>query len=144
MTTSLPSPIIIYTDGGARGNPGPAATGYVVYSVDKQLLYQSGNYLGSTTNNVAEYQAVIQALEWVVENHPHPPLHIDFYLDSNLVVNQLKGLYKIKQNHLQQLNSQIKQLISTHQLSCTFTHIPRAQNSQADHMVNLVLDKELK
>ena len=88
--------IKIYTDGGSRGNPGPAATGYVI-STDGQILEEGGRYLGETTNNQAEYQAVIQAL---VAAKKFKPSEIECHLDSELVVKQLNGQYKMKNKAL--------------------------------------------
>lgn len=137
----------IYTDGGARGNPGPAATGFVIY-YQKHLLYSGGQFLGTTTNNVAEYQAVYDALHWLTSpNHlpplllPPPPLH--FHLDSSLVVNQLKGKFKVKQPHLAILKQQINSLITTHSLTCQFSHVYREANTIADAIVNRILDQNL-
>ena len=81
----------IYTDGGARGNPGPAAIGFVVTDASQNILFQHGQTIGTATNNTAEYQALIEALSWVKANCHPAPRSITCYLDSNLVVNQLLG-----------------------------------------------------
>lgn len=123
--------LIIKTDGGSRGNPGQAACAYVVYA-EGNLREKCGKYLGTATNNVAEYSAVIFALESVHDEG------LDFYLDSLLVVNQLKGLWKIKDENLKVLNLKIKDL--TKNLKVSWNHIPREENLEADALVNETLD----
>lgn len=122
----------IHTDGGARGNPGPAACAFVIYDLSGNLREKRGKYLGVTTNNVAEYLAVIEALK-VVEGKS-----FDFYLDSLLVVNQLKGLWKVKDQDLKPLVLRIKDL--TRNKNVSWHHVPREQNKEADLLVNETLD----
>lgn len=138
----MPSKLIIHTDGGSRGNPGPAATGIVVLQNDQEL-HAFGRYLGTATNNDAEYAAVVDALEWVVSTYPNSFPDLDFKLDSNLVVEQLNRRWKIKEARLMELATRIWALINTRRLQTTFTYVPRAQNWQADREVNRVLDKEV-
>ena len=88
----------VFTDGGSRGNPGHAAYGFVVYSGAGIVLEKCGNYLGITTNNQAEYAGLIAALTWVAANQPDST--VDIYMDSLLIVNQVKGLYKVKNAEL--------------------------------------------
>lgn len=135
---SSPEPLIIHTDGGSRGNPGPAATGIVALIKDKEV-HAFGKYLGVATNNEAEYLAVIHALEWVVTAYSPTP-QLTFFLDSKLVVEQLSRRWKIKEPRLFELASKAWSLIQTHHLEATFDYVPRAQNWQADREVNLVLD----
>lgn len=140
----------IFCDGGARGNPGPAAIGFIVTDPTDHPLHQHSEVIGSTTNNVAEYRAVISALEWLLKNKsifnlPARPLAwslftLNFYLDSTLVVNQLNGLFKIKQAHLRDLLIQVRSLEQSLQLPITYTVIPRSHNAQADALVNQALD----
>ena len=127
----------IYTDGGARGNPGPAAIGiYILGENDKEIL-RFGKRIGSTTNNVAEYTAVITALEWLVENADLKNLkQINFFLDSSLVVNQLNGKFKIKEIHLRELVITVKNLEKTLNCKIMYVHIIREKNYVADSMVN--------
>jgi len=132
---------IIHTDGGARGNPGPAATGFII-ETGSQIVYQSGTYIGNTTNNVAEYTAVIHALTWLKTN-PSSLLSISslhFFLDSSLVVNQLNGIFKIREPHLIPLSQTIHSIISSLSLPTSFAYVPRAQNAAADRLVNHALD----
>ena len=112
----------VFTDGGARGNPGPAAIGVVVQDEQGRTVYELGRTIGETTNNVAEYRAVIGALEWI-KSQPRPAV-VNFYSDSTLVVNQLQGLWKIKQAHLKPLIDEVRRLAEG--LIVTFTAIPRA------------------
>lgn len=127
----------LFCDGGSRGNPGPAAYGYVVYSDAGIILEKCGNYLGITTNNQAEYAALIAGLTWVVEHHPTVQLIIR--MDSLLIVNQVKEEYKVKNLELLPKFKEVKTLLT--QISNWSIHyVPRAQNSEADALVNLALD----
>lgn len=131
----------IYTDGGARGNPGPAAIGVVVKDGRGKVVQEIGRTIGKTTNNVAEYQAIIAALEWIKTRSgaDQPLTEVNFYSDSTLIVNQLKGGWKIKQSHLKSLASQVHRLEAGR--LTTYTAIPREQNAAADALVNRALDK---
>ena len=90
--------IIVYTDGGARGNPGPAAIGVYIIDQDGNRVVKFGKKIGETTNNVAEYKAVYNALDWIKNNLKNNIRNINFLLDSKLVVNQLNGIFKIKKD----------------------------------------------
>ncbi len=127
---------IIYTDGGSRGNPGPSASGYVVMNTEQRVLAQGGEYLGITTNNQAEYHGVRLGLEKALALGLQS---IEFRLDSMLVVNQMNGIYTIKNRDLWPINERIKQL-STHFMRVSFQHVPRELNQLADSEVNKVLD----
>jgi ribonuclease HI len=137
----------IHTDGGARGNPGPAAAAFVIEQASGVVVFQAARYLGETTNNMAEYQGVVDALEWLVL-HPSSlivdgsPLILKFFLDSALVVNQLKGLYKVKEPRFIPLIHRIHELIQTGHFQAEFMSIPRAQNRAADKLVNVALDQQ--
>lgn len=135
--------IIIYSDGGARGNPGPAAVGCVIKQ-ENQNEIEISKFIGEATNNQAEYQAVIEALKWVKENCDNEDIEIEFFLDSQLVVEQLNQRYKIKNEGLKPLFWQIRELIIELGGKVTFTHIRREQNKVADKLVNKALDKEIK
>lgn len=132
--------LIIYTDGGARGNPGPAAIGFVIYNKDREVIEQNGEYIGKNTNNYAEYMAVLKALEAAEKLKPEI---IHFYLDSNLVVQQLNQRYKIKNEELGKLFIKIWNKRQSFK-RVTFTHISRDKNKLADRLVNQALDKVLK
>lgn len=129
--------LIIYTDGGARGNPGPAGIGAAFYNEKKELLAEVSEYLGVATNNQAEYQAVIAALEKAKTMKAED---LDFYLDSELVVKQLKREYKVKNKDLAPLFLKVYNL-SLNFKKISFTHIPREQNSAADALANLAMDR---
>ncbi len=134
--------IIINTDGGARGNPGPAASGFVV-SREGKVLFKKGKYLGEATNNIAEYQAVNLALQWVAQNQTELQITaLDFLLDSELVTKQLRGEYKIKNQNLLAIASQIKKLERDLEVAVSYHYIPRARNALADAVVNQTLDSQ--
>lgn len=127
----------VYTDGGARGNPGPAAVGVVIEAESGQPIHSFGRAIGTATNNVAEYLAVIGALEWLVSQ---PRItKVGFFLDSALVVHQLRGEWKLKQEHLRPLAVRIRELAKN--LTVSFSLIPRTLNRRADALVNRALDK---
>ena len=130
----------IYSDGGARGNPGPAACAFVVLENGK-VLHKEGKYLGKATNNQAEYQGVISALLWVaqfpISNFQFP---INFYLDSELVAKQINGVYKVKDRNLKKLFSEVQKIIGRLKTKITFQNIPRTKNKPADFLVNETLD----
>ncbi len=134
--------LTIHTDGGSRGNPGPAATGIAIVDTSGQTLHAFGRFLGISTNNEAEYQAVIDALEWLTQNLASPLPPLNFILDSKLVVEQLKGNWRIKEPRLKTYADQIKQLLEAHALTVTFTHVLRHLNKLADEQVNIVLDNQ--
>lgn len=130
----------IYTDGGARNNPGPAAIGVVIKDQNNQTLHQYGQSIGKATNNVAEYQAVISALEYLITSQLQSK-SIHFFLDSSLVVNQLNGLWKVKDSNLRQLVIKVRQLEGALNTPIKYTLIPREKNSQADALLNQTLDQ---
>ncbi len=132
--------VILYADGGSRGNPGPSASGYVLFDEEEQIIQQSGEYLGITTNNQAEYQAVKLGIKKAKEIGAK---EVDVYLDSLLVVNQMKGVFKVKNRDLWPIHEAIKELVE-HFKKVTFTHVPREMNKLADAEVNKVLDAQHK
>ena len=140
MTSKLfnSSKVIIYTDGGARGNPGPSALGVVVG--DKEY----GEYLGEHTNNYAEYQALIFALKkakQLIGKKKAEDAELEVRMDSELIVRQMNGEYKIKEPELQMLFVQVWNLKLDFK-TVEFVHIPREQNKRADRMVNKALDAQ--
>lgn len=132
--------LIIYTDGGARGNPGPAAVGIHITDVLSTEVASFAKKIGETTNNVAEYQAVLEALLWVEKNLKEKPKRISFFLDSNLVVNQLNGVFRIKEPHLAAFVNKIKLLEKTIAEKVSYSYVPREENKIADSLVNKSLD----
>jgi ribonuclease HI len=131
----------IHTDGGARGNPGPSAIGVFIQKENGVLLHKFGKKIGNTTNNVAEYTAVIEALTWLSRNiqNDAAPVYA-FYLDSTLVVNQLNGLWKMKEAHLRVLLFKIRELEQQVGGNVSYTYVPREENTDADFLVNQALD----
>ena len=133
--------LIIYTDGASRGNPGHAAYGFTISDNQGKLIYEEGKYIGVTTNNVAEYTAVLEALRHVREILPNSKtLEVDLYADSKLVAEQLSGNYKIKAKHLKPLFEKIR-ILSLEMGSVIFRHIPRSKNIIADKLANQALDR---
>ena len=131
--------IIIFSDGGARGNPGPAGIGAVLYDSKKQVLVKISKYIGETTNNQAEYQALISALKKAKELGGQ---ELDVFLDSELVVKQLNREYKVKNKELAPLFLEVYNL-SLNFSKITFTHVYRENNKEADRLVNEALDKKM-
>lgn len=131
--------IKIYCDGGARGNPGPAASAFVVLDMDGNLLHKDAKFIGDTTNNVAEYTALILALEWLTENQNSD---CEIYLDSELVQKQMTGKYKIKNLGLKSLAMRAKNLERELTISFKYIHTRREGNPLSDALVNETLDAQ--
>ncbi|MFA5158219.1 MAG: ribonuclease HI family protein [Patescibacteria group bacterium] len=137
--------IFINTDGGSRGNPGPAAIGVVFGNEEGEVIHQHKECIGKATNNEAEYQAIIKALElllkskWFSENNIAEK-EVICRLDSQLVVEQINGNYKIKQDHIKLLIAQVRQMIAQMHLNISFVHVRREENKLADKLVNQALD----
>lgn len=131
--------LVIYSDGGSRGNPGQSAAGYVILTSDEShTLERGGKYLGITTNNQAEYQAVKLALESAIKFDAN---NVKVYVDSLLVANQLNGVFKVKNKELWPVHEAIKQLAEKFD-DITFTHVKREHNQLADDEVNKILDSQ--
>lgn len=129
--------MITYTDGGARGNPGPSAIGVVVKDAATGLNISGfGRYIGNTTNNQAEYQALVAALEEAIK---HGATEVHCFLDSELIVKQMNREYRVRDVNLQVHFLKIWNMAQTLK-HVTFTHIPRAKNKEADAYVNQALD----
>jgi len=139
----MPKPlhIIAYTDGGARGNPGSAGAGAVLYDEHgKEELATVSEYLGHATNNVAEYTAVLMALQRAKELGASA-VHVR--LDSELVQRQMTGVYRVKQPHLQTLYLQIQHMMQQFD-RVTFEHVRREKNKRADELANEAMDRGQK
>lgn len=132
--------LLLYTDGGARGNPGPAAVGVVIKTPRGQIIEEFGEYLGEVTNNQAEYQALTKGLEYCLALGAK---QVDCYLDSELVVKQLKGEYKVKEPVLRMVRNGVQTLAVKFEI-VNYHHILRHHNDHADRLVNQVLDNILK
>lgn len=126
----------LFSDGGARGNPGPTGIGALLFNDTHQLVDFLGMYLGDQTNNVGEYTALLEGLKMAAKNGVE---ELTCTLDSELVVKQINGEYKIKEPTLQRLAAQVKHEVGNFK-SVTFKHTLRAGNKFADKMVNTVLD----
>jgi len=130
----------VYSDGGARGNPGPAGIGVVICADDDSILYEHSDRIGHATNNIAEYLGLIAAIEIAKQFKPSV---VSFFLDSELVVKQMRGEYKLK-------NEKMKELCTIAQTeigalpSVSFTHLPRTHEfmQKADALVNCALDRK--
>lgn len=131
---------LIHCDGGSRGNPGPAASAYLITNDHGEDVGQGTRFLGQKTNNEAEYYAVIDALSWVVSRFPVLADTIEVYLDSDLLVNQLSGRYRVKSAKLLPLILKVKSLERQIARPVTYTHVHRHQNRSADRLVNFTLD----
>jgi ribonuclease HI/pterin-4a-carbinolamine dehydratase len=134
-----PEEVKIFGDGGSRGNPGPSASGFVILDMEDTVLVDKGVYLGVTTNNQAEYTALKIALEEALKMGVRVA-HV--YLDSLLVVNQMKGIFKVKNRDLWPIHDAIKQLVPKFE-KISFDHVPRELNKLADAAVNRALDEQL-
>lgn len=131
--------LTIYTDGASRGNPGPAAAGAIIYNRQAEGS-ECGKYIGIATNNEAEYQAIILAMQ---KAKTLKAKQINFFLDSELAVKQLNHQYKIKDEKIIPLFIKIWNLIIDFD-KISFSHIPRERNKKADKLVNKILDSEAK
>lgn len=132
----------IFTDGGSRGNPGVAGFGVVVVDEKKQIIFEASKYLGIKTNNEAEYEGLIFGLKWLLKNE----LNIDeaeFNADSELMIKQMQGIYKVKARNLKELNKRARELVSLINTKIKFVAIKREFNSQADALANEAMDKKV-
>ncbi len=139
-TNQLQPGLVANIDGGARGNPGPAAYGVVIRNSKGEVLARLSDYLGLQTNNFAEYSGLLAALEFAVRENP-PSLKI--YSDSELLVRQMQGRYKVNNANLRELFTRAQSLVSKLQ-SFSIEHILRESNKEADRLVNEVLDKRAR
>lgn len=133
---TVPGQWTIYVDGAARGNPGPAAAGICLYDAEGRVVRLIGKTLGRLPNNQAEYRALLLALGAAI---PFAPTALLVRMDSQLVVRQMQGVYRVKDLTLQELSLQVRQLMRVLG-SVRFEHVPRAQNREADRLANLALD----
>jgi ribonuclease HI len=137
MSPHPQSYLTAHTDGGARGNPGPAGYGVVVHDERGNKIASLSQYLGHQTNNFAEYQALIAALEYAVN---HAPKALKVISDSELLVRQIKGIYKVKEPTLRDLHARARELIA--QLEWfEIEHVLRGHNREADELANAAMDK---
>lgn len=131
---------VIFSDGGSRGNPGLAAAGFLIKAESGEILVKGGSFLGKASNNIAEYQGVVLALRKLKNLGASTGDTVEVFVDSQLVAQQLNGLFKVK-------NAKIRELIlmirgeETKFKSVSYTHINRDANSEADRIVNEILDR---
>ena len=138
MSSLKDKTVKIYTDGGSRGNPGPAAVGVVVMVGDK-VVKRLKKTIGLATNNTAEYQALLLSLDYL-KNQSARPKEVKWFLDSKLVVEQVGGRWKVKDAKLKLLKQQAVKELKQLQVKFSLTHIPREKNKLADELVNQALD----
>ena len=131
--------VIIYTDGGARNNPGPAGAGVVIQDGTKKIELKK--FLGNQTNNWAEYEAIILALS-EAKKRGLSGREIEIRMDSELIQRQLINQYQIKEETLWPQYIKVHNLLVAHFPHITFVHIPRAQNAEADRLVNEAIDEQ--
>ena len=134
--------IDVYTDGGSRNNPGLAGIGFVVIDATLNVIYEEGKTIGVATNNVAEYSALIESIKWLLKNKNTFPVlgQIVFHSDSELLVNQMTGKYKVKDMKLKNLVTEAHVLLGKIKIPYSFIAIPREKNKLADKLVNEALD----
>ena len=132
--------ITIYTDGGARNNPGPAGAGVIIFDENNKILKESSKYLGEQTNNWAEYEAVILGFEEAKALGLNK-YDIEFKIDSQLVQQQLLGNYKVKEPALSKQFAKVKSFQENDFPNVLFTHIPREDNGEADQLANEAMDR---
>jgi ribonuclease HI len=128
--------VIVHVDGGARGNPGPAAAAAVLSAVDGRVLEERSELLGETTNNVAEYRALLLGL---ARARALGASEVEIVNDSELVSKQLRGLYKVRHEGMRELHTEAMSALSQFD-RWTIRSVPRAQNARADALVNAALD----
>lgn len=130
------SRLTVNVDGGARGNPGPAAIGVVVRDSSGEVLAEVGERIGEATNNVAEYRALLRGIELAAE---HDATELELIGDSELVVRQVEGKYKVKNAGIKPLHTEVKRALAPFG-SWSIRHVRRAENADADRLVNQALD----
>jgi len=130
----------LYADGGSRGNPGPSSSGYVLLNMSGEVVLEGGKYIGITTNNQAEYEALRLGMEHALYNFHAKKLYV--YMDSMLVINQMKGIFKLKNKELWPVHDACEQLANQFDF-ISFDHIPRELNRRADAEVNRILNEAL-
>ena len=130
----------MYTDGGSRGNPGPAGAGAAIFKDGKEVAHVS-KFLGTRTNNWAEYEALILALEKTAAVFKRPLERVLVRMDSELIVKQMKGEYRVKDPELKKQYARVQALIAQHHFGVRFEHVRREQNTRADELANDAMDR---
>lgn len=135
--------ITLFADGGSRGNPGPSGAGAVAFDQDGRRVVEVSDFLGVATNNIAEYEAILRGLAALKDAYPKGHFQgvpVIVKMDSKLVVEQMKGAYKVRHPNLIPRHRDIKELISQYFGNVEFVHVPRAQNADADMLANKAMD----
>ena len=133
--------VIVFTDGGSRGNPGPAGIGVVVMH-GSEIIFEQGKTIGIATNNDAEYQAFLLSLEWLFKRKAdHGITQVTWKLDSKLVVEQLNRKWKIKEPRIREYAQKCWQILTELSVSFKIQHVLREENKHADMLVNQALDQ---
>lgn len=130
----------VYSDGAARGNPGPAGAGVALCDEKDRVIEQHSRFLGTATNNIAEYEALVTAVKAAAK---HLPCSVTFLADSELVIRQINGQYKVKEESLKGYCSAVRELSGIFD-KVEFEHIPRKENKLADMLANKAIDRSLK
>lgn len=131
----------IYTDGGARGNPGPAGIGIYVLDQDLKPIFSASDYIGTATNNEAEYKAFLVSLAWLKDySQTHQIDVVESFLDSKLVVEQINKNWKVKEPRMQKFAKQAWEIIAGFNFDYQIYHVRREKNKEADALVNQALD----
>ena len=137
--------LILFTDGGARGNPGPAAAGGIVTDEEGNVLDSFSRYLGVCTNNAAEYRALIEGLTRTRRICTAAPCgEVEVRMDSELIVKQMRGEYRVRHPQLKPLYEEARALVRAFPCPVAFVHVPREENATADRLVNEALDRSAK
>lgn len=134
----------LYADGGARGNPGPAGSGAVVFDTAGKRVVEVSDYIGVATNNIAEYEAVLRGLKKLKDEYPEgyfSSMPLLIRMDSKLVIEQLKGAYKVKHPNLIPRYLEVKNVIARYYQHVSFEHVRREFNKDADALANRAMDK---
>ena len=135
--------INVYTDGGSRGNPGHSGYGLVIYDDNQKILYQESKYLGIKTNNEAEYSGLLGALIWLSNNQNSFDLsQINFFADSQLMIRQMQGIYKVKADNLKPFYKQAKDILKNISTPIVFKDVRRELNKLADELANQAMDRK--
>jgi ribonuclease HI len=136
--------IKIFTDGGSRGNPGIAGFGVVVKDEDNKNIFEGAQYIGNKTNNEAEYGGLIFALNWLKDNYLTKNItEAEFNSDSELMIKQMQGIYKVKALNLKDLNKQAREFVLNIKVKIIFKAIRREYNSDADALANKAMDEKI-
>ncbi|KND51476.1 MAG: ribonuclease HI [Parcubacteria bacterium C7867-007] len=135
----------LYADGGSRGNPGHAGAGAVVFDTAGKRVVEVADYLGTATNNVAEYEAVLRGLVKLHQEYPSgyfQQMSLRIRMDSKLVIEQLKGAYKVKHPNLIPRYMEVKNVLARNFGEVHFEHVPREKNKDADELANRAMDRK--